>query len=130
MQGNEYHFRSEKKKVKKQYKCSVFILVLVTLFLTSFSATAFILVKTNQLTFAGDNQKNLQQEVHQLKTELARKNSEIEELKLQIANAQGTSHFTNSSLFSDRMEDSAPQLSPDSSANIQSDIANHSETQP
>ena len=85
-----------KKNKKKQQKYSIFILILITLFLLSFSGSAFILIRTNQLTFAGGDEKDLCREVRELKAEIARKDSEIAELKVQLVNEKSSSRFTDS----------------------------------
>lgn len=79
---------------KKPKKGRIFLLVLVTLFFVSFAASAYIIIYANQLTFAGGSMMELQEELKELKTELARKDSEIEELKLKVANLGGASSFT------------------------------------
>lgn len=90
-QTKEYH----QKKRKKGKIFLLFIFGFVTLFLCSFSATTFILMNSYRLTFAGENDIMLQQELGFLKNEVARKENEIEELKLQLANLEGESSFVN-----------------------------------
>ncbi|MBQ7951061.1 MAG: hypothetical protein IJ278_05015, partial [Clostridia bacterium] len=96
MEYREISTRRKRKEKKKKVKGWVYLLLLVTIFFASFAASAYVIIHANQLTFAGDNLVELQQEVQDLKTELARKESEIEELKLQVANSKSSSHFTSS----------------------------------
>ena len=82
---------------KKQKKRSfiLFVFCLITLFLVSFATTSLILMKSYRLTFAEENYAELQHQVKLLKNELSRKDNEIEELKLQLANIEGESSFVN-----------------------------------
>ncbi len=89
---------TQKQKPKKQKKRRRWMLLsffLLTLFLLSFSATSFILMNSYRLTFADESLATLRQELSLLKNEIAKKNSEIEALKLQLANIEGESSFAN-----------------------------------
>ena len=76
----------QSKKNKKRKLFFIFIFGLGTLFLLSFSVTSFILINSYRLTFVEENYAQLQQQCGLLKSELSRKENEIEELKLQLAN--------------------------------------------
>lgn len=107
MEQRSLSARRKMRKKMQPKKGRIFLLVLVTLFFASFAASAYIIIHANQLTFAGDNLIELQKEIQELKTELARKDSEIEELKLKVANSQSSSHFTGSTVVT-----SSPTASP------------------
>lgn len=90
--------QSEERKPKNRKKRTIFlwfVFGMITLFLLSFSTTTFILINSYRLTYANDNLSSLQQEIGNLKNEIARKDNEIEELKLQLANIEGESSFVN-----------------------------------
>ena len=93
------------KKTRKTKFFLLFVLLLITLFLISFAATTYILMHSYSLTFAGESLAALQQEIGQLKTEVSRKNNEIEELKIQLANIKGESSFVNQMLNSMKNSD-------------------------
>ncbi len=115
MEQRSLSARRNMRKKTKPKKGRIFLLLLVTLFFVSFAASAYIIIYANQLTFAGDNLVELQKEVQDLKTELARKDSEIEELKLKVANSQSGSHFTGSTVVtpsSTAKPTSSPKVSP------------------
>ncbi len=82
-------------KKQKKRRVILFVFCLITLFLVSFSTTSLILMKSYRLTFVKENYAELQQQVKLLKNELSRKDNEIEELKLQLANIEGESSFVN-----------------------------------
>ncbi|MBE7018346.1 MAG: hypothetical protein E7413_00495 [Ruminococcaceae bacterium] len=82
-------------KYKKRKLLIFFIFSLITLFLLSFSTTTFILMNSYRLTFAGDSLSALQQKIGTLREEISRKDNEIEQLKLQIANIEGEASFVN-----------------------------------
>ncbi len=94
MKSNEHH-ASQRTAGKKRKILFCFLFGMIILFLLSFSATTYILMNSYRLTFVGEDFATLQQEIGLLKNEVARKNSEIEELKLQIANMEGESSFVN-----------------------------------
>ena len=79
MESREISIPHKRRKKRKQKKGSIFLFVLVTLFFVSFAASAYIIIYANQLTFAGGSLTELRQEMQELKNELARKDSEIEE---------------------------------------------------
>ena len=97
MKASNYNKTGEatSKKCKKRKVFIFFTFGAITLFLLSFSVTTFILMNSFRLTFAGDNLAQMQQEISLLKNEIAHKDSEIEELKLQLANIEGESSFVN-----------------------------------
>ena len=82
-------------KKQKKRRFLLFIFCLITLFLVSFATTSLILMKSYRLTFAEENYAELQQQVKLLKNELSRRDNEIEELKLQLANIEGESSFVS-----------------------------------
>ena len=82
-------------KYKKRKLFIFFVFGLITLFLLSFSTTTFILMNSYRLTFAGESLLALQQKIGTLREEISRKDNEIEQLKLQLADIEGKSSFIN-----------------------------------
>ena len=97
MKSNDSKIKPNQSKKRNLFLFIVFLLV--TLFLASFSATTFILINSYRLTYVGENLVVLQQEIGNLKDEISRKEIEIEELKLQLANIEGESPFMNNHPF-------------------------------
>lgn len=93
---NKQNTKPNQKKKRKVF--ILFVFCLGTLFLLSFSVTSFILINSYRLTFVEEDYTRLQQQFGLLKSELSRKENEIEELKLQLADIEGESSFTNQNL--------------------------------
>ena len=96
MDSNDYKTNQEPQHRSRIFL--LFVLCVSTLFLISFSVTSFILMNSYRLVFVGENFSNMQQELTLLKNEISRKDAEIEELKLQLANTEGESSFANQPL--------------------------------
>lgn len=91
--------KQPKEQITKKYKKGnlfiFFIFCLITLFLLSFSTTTFILMNSYRLTFAGESLSALQQKIGTLRDEIFRKDNQIEQLKLQLADIEGKASFVN-----------------------------------
>lgn len=98
---HETNKSSQATKQRKRKIFFIFIFFLVTLFFISFSVTSVIIIKSYSLIFAEENYIQLQQQVGLLKSELSRRENEVEELKLQLANLEGESFFANRTLNQD-----------------------------
>lgn len=97
MNSNNCKTNQENQSLKRKRGKLFFLCVFcgITLFLVSFSVTSFILMNSYRLTFASNSQATLQQEISRLKSEISRKDGEIEELKLRIAALEAESSFVN-----------------------------------
>lgn len=112
MDSRELSARRKRKSKQKSKKGLLFLWILATLFFVSFASSAYIIIYANQLTFGGGNLTELQQQVQDLKSELAKKDSQIEELKLKVANSGSSSHFTNSYVAPSQTQKPSPTASP------------------
>ena len=73
---------SPEEKKKRAKKMVVFLVVLATLFCLSFTATSFIIINANRLTYDMGNKNELTEYIKELEKELEEKNAEIERLSV------------------------------------------------
>jgi cytoskeletal protein RodZ len=91
--ANRRALKEEKLKNTKTRlsKKGIYLLTIITLFLISFSTTAFIIINANKLTFSGGNSGASKDEITALQEQLAQKDKTIEELTLQLSSKNSSS---------------------------------------
>lgn len=90
---NRRELKEEKIKNRKTRlsKKGIYILTVITLFLISFSTSAFIIINANKLSFNGNNSSVSKEEIAELKAQIVEKDKIIEELTLQYSTRNGSS---------------------------------------
>lgn len=87
--------REQKRQTRKTRlsKKGIYLLTLITFFLISFASTSFIIINANKLTFSGEDNSSIKDELNSLKEQVAEKDKLIEDLTSQLS-AKKSSSFS------------------------------------
>lgn len=91
MKNQELREQKLQNRKTRLSKKGIYLLTLITLFLISFSATSFIIINANKLTFSGENTSAVKDEISSLKEQILEKDKTIEELTEQLSSKKSNS---------------------------------------